>query len=517
MAVRSLLIKSAKRGATPAYVAVDLEPLGLLYVAAFVRRYSAHAVTVLDAQAGAAGVERTADGAWRMGMPDDAIRDAIRAARPHVVGISALFEVQQGEVLRVAALAKAVSPETVVVVGGLDAGVRHQEYLRARTVDLVVRGDGEETFLEILDRVDRGAALSGIAGTCERGTQHPPRVPRVPFDAYPYPDRAALPRAPYDGARAQAASFPFARRRPALLVQGSRGCRLRCAFCDIVAVQSEWSAHSPEYVADEVQHCVEDHGAREIVFVDDNFMLDKRWAARVFELIAARDLGIALDVMAGVAVWTLSETMIDLMARAGLYRVCLPIESGNPATLRFIRKPVDLDKVAAMIDYCNRRGLYTFANLIIGFPFETAEDIARTIAWGRGSGLDAVHYFIATPLPGARMYAIYEENGWLSPGESSRMTWRTRHFTRAELEGMAQEAARDYLRRRVRFYLDPRHARRYLLPKLASRQKLAYALRLGATLLGGSRARLPAATSRDDRLGAPAALPAHERLRKVAT
>jgi len=525
MAVRSLLIKSAKRGASEAYVAVNLEPLGLMQIAAFVRKYSAHMVSIIDAQADASCVTQTDDGAFRMGTPDVGLAQAIRDLAPRVVGISALFEVQQAEVLHLARLARAVVPEVLVVVGGLDAGVRYEEYLGSGCVDLVVRGEGEETFLDVLDRLDRGETLRGVPGTCERlddgaCRMNPPRVPQVPFDEYPYPDRESLPRAFYDDARTQGASFPFAREQPAFLIQGSRGCKLRCAFCDIVAVHDEWNAHSPEYVVDEIQHCVERYGAREVVFVDDNFMLDQRWAKRIFELVVARGIRVSLDVMAGVAVWTLSEKMIDLMIRAGVYRVCLPIESGNPETLRFIKKPVNLDNAKAMIDYCNRQGLYTVANLILGFPFETAEDIRRTIEWGTSSGLDAVNYFIATPLPGARMYPIYEENGWIERGEPPHVSWRTEHFTRTELESVAQEASDAYLTGRVRFYWDPRNALRYLVPKISSPRHLRYAFRMARhTVPRRARTRLPAATSRDDRVGrapvAPGAV--QERLRKVAT
>jgi len=510
MAARALLIKPPKRGSRPESVAVNFEPLGLMYLAAFVRKFSRHHVEILDAQAESPSIDSIGGGAYRMGMSDDALHAHVRRAAPAVVGISALFEMQEREVVRVARLVRDASPTTRVVVGGLDAGVRYEAYLACSAVDLVVRGEGEETFLEILAHVDHGAPLSGIAGTCERASDgtcrmNPPRVPRVAFDDYPYPDREALPRALYDAPRTQRASFPLARERPAFLVQGSRGCRLRCAFCDIVAVHDQLNAHSPEYVVDEIQHCVERYGAREVVFVDDNFMLDQRWARRVFELIAERGIEVSLDVMAGVSVWTLSRGMIDAMIRAGVYRVCLPVESGNPATLRFIKKPVDLAKTVEMIDYCNRRGLYTFANLIVGFPDETREDIQRTIDWGAAAGLDAVHYFIATPLPGARMYPIYETRGWIEHGEGGAVTWRTEHFTRDELEAIAQAASRAQMRRRLRFLVRPTNVVRYVLPKLRFRRGLRYAIRLGAEVVASVLVplgrRLPAATSRDDRIG----------------
>jgi len=514
MAVRAILIKPPKRGSHPRSVAVSFEPLGLLYLSAFVKKFSPHHVEVIDAQAEGAVVAELGPHDFRMGMADDALRERIRAARPDVVGISALFEMQEPEVIAVARLVKDVVPMARVVVGGLDAGIRHATYLASDAVDLVVRGEGEETFLDVLDHVDQGKPLVGIPGTCSRGPggearMNPPRVARVPFDEYPYPDRDALPRAAYDGRRAQSVAFPFARERPAMLIQASRGCRLRCAFCDIVAVHDQLVAHSPEYVVGEIRHMVERHGAREIVFVDDNFMLDQRWARRVFELVAESGLDVTLDVMAGVSVWTLSKSMIDTMVRAGVYRVCLPIESGNPETIAFIKKPVNLAKTVEMIDYCNRRGLYTFANLIVGFPYETRDDIRRTIDWGNASGLDAVHYFIATPLPGSRMYPIYEQQGWIEHGDRGAVTWRTAHFTREELETLAQDASRAQLLRRARFLARPRNAARYLWPKVSSPRRLRYALRLAAQAVAsavaawrGAPGALPSATSRDDRVRA---------------
>lgn len=486
MAIRTLLIKPRKVCAQRGSVQVSFEPLGLLAIAAFVRKYREHAVSFVDAQSESGHIYRGPDGLFRMGMSDALLRERIERERPDVVGISALFEANEIEVIALARLVKAVSPRTVVVVGGLDAGVRYKDYLRCEAVDLVVRGDGEETFAEILDRVDAQQSLSGIQGTCERSTlgdsvAHAPRVPVIPFDDYPYPARDLVPRELYDSHSAQRRSWPFAHDCPALLMQGSRGCKLKCAFCDIVAVQDQWHAHSPEYIVDEIEHCIRAYGMKEVTFVDDNFMMDKKWALRICELMIERKLNISLDIMSGTSVWTLSEATIDTMIAAGLHRVLLPIESGNPETLRFIKKPVDLDKVARMIEYCNRKGLYTYANLIIGFPFETERDIRTTIDWARTCGADQVNFNVAEPFVDARMYHIYEENGWIVHGPDK--SWRTKYFTREELETMARQAAREYTRNRFLFYLRPANIPRYLLPKIASVSKLKFAARMGLFVL----------------------------------
>src|SRR5262249_55300693 len=144
-----------------------------------------------------------------------------------------------------------------------------------------------------LDVVSRGETPSGIAGTAERIRQkaavgsalplagapapaatatsgrewdvrvNPVRKMRVPFDDYPYPDRDALPRALYDNRGNQRVSYPFAREYPAILIQSSRGCGLRCTFCEIISVFKVWQAHGAAYVVGEIEECVRKYGARE--------------------------------------------------------------------------------------------------------------------------------------------------------------------------------------------------------------------------------------------------------------
>jgi radical SAM superfamily enzyme YgiQ (UPF0313 family) len=221
-------------------------------------------------------------------------------------------------------------------------------------------------------------------------------------------------------------------------------------------------------------------------------------------LIVQRNLNISLDILSGVSVWTLSPEVIDLMIDAGLYRVVLPIESGNPKTLKFIKKPVDLDKAVTNIDHCNRRGLLTIANLIIGFPFETREDIEETFAWGRRSGLDAVNFYVAEPLHGARMYSIYRDNGWLEYENGVKTNWRTQYFDRAALEAMAERATREHIQRRLRFYMNPINAPAYLWPKLSSIEELRYSAQLAkqAMFTGVKRTHDPTRGERHNKIGA---------------
>lgn len=527
--VRALLIKPTNSGFDEKQLAINFEPLGLMHISSFVKKYSKHSIKVIDAQAQSKRISRLEDGRFRIGMSEDELGQLLRDYRPDVIGISCLFERLTDDALYIAGVVKSVLPGACVVLGGMDASTRYAEYLDSSHVDLIAVGSGEETFLEILDKVSRGEQLTGIDGTCERIgnadqglnskgplsaarvklarlTQtentisvsgrpirvNPTRKSKVKFDEYPYPDRDCLPRVLYDNPRNQAISFPFSRQMPAYLIQSSRGCGLRCTFCEIISVFDTWVAHSPEYVVGEMEECIRKYGAREFVFLDDNFMLNPQRVEKICALIVERGLEVTLDVLPGVSVWTLSEDIIDLMIKAGLYRVCLPVESGNPETLKFIRKPIDLVRTKELIDYCNRKGLLSHANLIIGFPYETAEDIRTTIEWGTNSGLDAINYFVAQPIKGARMYEIYEDNGWLHHHDAveradyswrAAESWRTEHFTSAELAAMTDRASSEYLLSRMKYFLWPPNAVKYLWPKINSINKFRYVFKVGMYVL----------------------------------
>ncbi len=498
---KALLIKPTNSHFDRSHLQVNFEPLGLMCLSAFVKKYSAHKVAIIDAQVQSSRVRPLEDGRVRMGMDSEEIADAVREHQPDVVGISCLFERLEDDALEIARAVKLVSARIVVVAGGMDAAVSKDVYLKSGAVDLVVIGEGEETFLDILDAVGRGGVPTGIAGTFEADgaggfRENPPRVARIPFDEYPYPDRDALPRSHYENRSNQRVSYPFSKNHPALLIQSSRGCSMKCIFCQIIAVCGQWRAHGAAYVVNEMEECIRKYGTREFIFLDDNFMLNPARVKEICDLIIERKLGVSIDILAGISVWTLSEPLIDRMIEAGLYRVILPVESGNPETLKFIGKPVDLDKTLSMIDYCNRRGLLTIGNLIIGFPFETEEDIGRTLAWGRRSGLDAIYYLVAQPIKGARMYAVYEDNGWLTSSHEGEAayhswwnsgSWRTQYFTADELGEIAARETSRHILRRILGLLRPSAFMRYLVPKIGTAARIRYVLRVALYVLLSGR------------------------------
>ncbi len=482
MPIKTLLIKPPKYAGDYDNVLFNFEPLGLLCIASFVKKFSSHQVSLLDMQSEAEGVAELADGRFRMEMSDEAFKKRLKEEAPEVVGITALFWVQDDIVIALAKKIKELSPKTVIVIGGLNSSISYKKFLEIGCIDLVVWGEGEESFLDILNRKEQNKPLSGIAGTCDKIDENgkltyrlnPPRTPQVPFDDYPFPDRELVDRSAYDNPENQSRSFPYSKRSPVVLMQTSRGCTLKCTFCSIIAVSNKWRAHSAEYVVDEIEECMKSFGSREFAFLDDNFMLDTDRVMKICSLIIERKLDITFDVMSGISVWKFNEKMIDLMVEAGLYRACLPIETGNPQTIKFIRKPINLKRMKQVIEHCLQKGVYTFANIIIGFPYETKEDIQRSIEWSNNSKLDAVNYHVAHPVEGAQMYEIYINNGWMIDNAH----WKTEHFSSVELARWSAEEFEKYNANRLKFYLNPLNVWRYLIPKLNSWENICYLWKL---------------------------------------
>lgn len=450
----------------PADIQVD-EPLGLMSLAAYVREHG-HDVRILDALRGN-GYYESGDGFFKSGLTDNELRSAFRAMpRPDLVGITSMFTMHSRGVHDTAAVVKAVWPNVLTVVGGSHASALPEWVLEDANVDLVVRGEGELTLMEILDRSLRGEAVGDVAGTyVRRDGRIVPNADR-PFiedvDALPPMARDLVDMATYlaEPYRNRVAMDP-----PRANVITSRGCPCRCVFCSIHSIwRNSYRARSPMQVVDEIEGLVKDHGVREIAFQDDNLTLNPKRMITICDEMIRRRLKVHWCTPNGVAIWTFTDELIEKMARSGCYKVTFGIETGCPATQKFIRKEqVKLERAADIIRACNRVGMWTHSSFIIGFPFETKEEVEQTIRFAVDSDLDFAAFFVATPFPGTPLFDIYRDENLLPElgpamrlhfqGHQSEAMCDTKHFTKEELTEKLHEAHRRFYQSRIKKFMNP--------------------------------------------------------------
>ena len=456
-------------------------PLGLAYLAAVVER-EGYEVRILDAFAsGALNIKR--DGEYvRAGLDDDDIQRYVREFAPQVVGISAAFTAVIRDSHHAARLVKEVDPQILTVFGGAHATVRPDEVLADENVDMVVKGEGEDTFLDIVrslgDR-DRLLSLPGTVVKPDGGIVHNADRPYIEdLDSLPFPAYHLLPMEVYLHKELYHTT-DWAMRPPRLNMVTSRGCPGRCVFCSIHGIWGfGWRARSPQSVVDEVEWLKRQWNIGEVAFQDDNITLDRERMVSICDGLLERRLDVRWCTPNGVAIWTLDEELIRKMRRSGCWRLSFGIESAWPETQKFIGKRVPLDKVDRIIRAANDSGMWTHGTFIIGFPFEPLESVEATIDYAVNSGLDFAHVYLASPYPGTRLYDIVTQEQLLPEGVErwsvNMAEWGTRYLTAQELNRLRAEAFTRILGRRMRRNLNPLRLRR----KVRSREDFRFLLRL---------------------------------------
>lgn len=443
------------------------EPLGLMYLAAFLRERGIQ-VEIFDAFLGIKS-KSSGGGFFKSGLSEGKIKDKITEFKPDIIGVTSMFTMHSKGAHDVARIAKEVSGDILVVFGGSHVCALPDIVLQDSNVDIVVIGEGEETLLEIVNRFACGSDLHDIYGTAIRGNGriqiNPARSFIKDIDTLPFPARDLIDMNIYlkDKYRNIFSMSP-----PRANVVTSRGCPFECLFCSIHSIwRHNWRAFSAKRVSDEIELLAKKFYVKEIAFQDDNLTLDKQRMHSICDEILKRRLKIKWCTPNGIAIWTLDKELIKKMKKSGCYRLVFGIETGSLKTQKFINKTqLNLEKMKDIIKYCNKVGIWTNATFIIGFPYETYEDVKTTINYALDSDLDYAVFYIATPFPGSQLYNIYKNEGLLplefdNPKEIKWIAAQqtpmcdTKYFKKEELAVCLKDAHRKFYKSRTYKFMNP--------------------------------------------------------------
>lgn len=434
-------------------------PLRVGYLAAAARQHG-HDVVVLDCLAAGWRTSQRDGDLTRLGLRDDEIEARIRQIAPDIVGISCMFTGFDGDTRRIAAVAKKALPKVPVVVGGAEASARPAAFADHPNIDLVVRSEGEQVFVDLLAHLEREGVLpDDLAGTAVKGQINPLAELIPDVDTIPFPARDLLPMDVY--LEDQHVVEPYAKRRPVGYICSSRGCPYNCLFCSTRKLWRKWRPRSPKNIVDEIQVLIDTYHIREINFVDDSFLVDRGRVLDLCNEIKRRNIDISWNVASGITIWRATEEVLHAMVETGYYRAGFPIESGDPAMLKYIRKPIDLDHVGEIIDFCHKLGLWTSGFFIIGFPEQTAESIEKTCLFAENCGLDMISVYILQPYAGSDVYTIMGELGLLNNPDAAastifHTTYCSKYFSADELNAKREEMVVRFTKKRLKRLLTPK-------------------------------------------------------------
>jgi anaerobic magnesium-protoporphyrin IX monomethyl ester cyclase len=378
-------------------------PFGIIQLAAYLEReVEGIEVEVLDCNA-----ERLD---WR------GLERYMESLEPDIVASSALATCNTYTVARTLETAKRVSPEILTVTGGQHFTATAQESLEAYPeIDVIVRGEGEETLKELVTNAGNPSNLRKVRGISLRQggriLHNPPRPPIPDLEALPFPG--------YHLVEGLVHRYHFTAmsgsRAPYALIEGSRGCSHSCTYCTQWRHwNGMWRGKAPRRIAEEMEYCYNRYGSRFIWLTDDNPGSGKR-LGEIAEEVLKRRLGEDLmwftqarcdDIVDG-------ERYLDKLRRSGLRWVLLGVESPEQSTLNGFRKDMKAEDAKRAVELLKENDIAAHTMFIIGHRKDTGASISRLREFVNELDPDLAIFTVLTPFPGSEIYESALRNGWI--------------------------------------------------------------------------------------------------------
>jgi len=402
----------------------SMPPLGLLYMGAVLEKEG------VDVRIVPADIKNLS---WKD------IKQEILDTRPDIIGIPSTTE-NRFQSFKLVKLAKKTYPQATVIMGGPHASMAAEDSLaRIPELDLVVRGEGEETIVELCRWHEDGKnpqALGSIAGISYREDGRVKSNPARPLikdlDSLPYPAFHLVPFEDYHF------TFPVPGKGelPAVNIMSSRGCPFKCNFC---ATPINWGRNvrmrSPENVVDEIERLIERYGIRVIFFFDDTFNVNAKRVEKICDLIIQRNLDIFWKC--DVRVDLIDRPLLAKMKQAGLFHLSFGLEAASERVRnQIIDKKVDIEDFHNLVKWCQELEVIPNVFFIYSHPTETWEEAKQTIKIIERYG-DKIEASIAILhiYPGTPLEKTARENGVLPKDFTWVKKYRSRIVTLPTAQG----------------------------------------------------------------------------------
>ncbi len=341
--------------------------------------------------------------------------EIIQDFNPDIIGFT-VNTGSVGAVLNISRIARRFNPDIKIVWGGAHPTVQAKTSLMNKEVDYVVMKEGEQTFLELVkdfDDKDFGGVL-GIGFKDENGEIriNEPRPLIENLDELPFPARHLV----IDKEKYPADAFGG--------IFSSRGCPFSCIYCSSYTVWGKKVRYrSVDNVIQEMKQVKKQFGTKHFFFVDDTFSLKKERAMEICDKMLEEDLNVEWHCQTRVD--CITEELVMKMKKAGCNCILIGVETGDPESMKKIKKAISLEKVREASKIFKKCGMPFNTYFMIGFPWETIDQINNTLSFMKEIDPTDASYAVVTPQPGTELYDIVRGDGLL-PDEKD-VDWSTFH------------------------------------------------------------------------------------------
>ena len=359
-------------------------PLGLGYLAAFLEDHN-HYVRIYNADKGEEEksfypitsnwerIKRHEN--YVKGLNDDQhlvwteIREIFRQSQADLVGITTMTTTLPSS-FKVASLCKEYSRHCQVVMGGIHPTVEPHRIMQNPNVDFVVKGEGEETLLELVQTLSSNSlALGEINGLGYRRkgilTMNPPRKMMPDINLLPFPGRHLVLRPDL-----------YSDEMGAIVT--SRGCPFKCTFCEAHNIWTRKVRYSTvDNVLAEMKEVINTYHVKGFRFDDDSFTIDRRRILELCQKIIDEKLEISWSCLSRVDL--VDDELLAAMKKAGCFKINFGIESGSDRIRQMINKGISNSHIYEALRLVRKNHIKFGCCFLIGLPYETEEDVWQSI------------------------------------------------------------------------------------------------------------------------------------------
>ncbi len=399
-------------------------------------------------------------------LSDDDVRALIAAEKPDVVGATAITpSIYKAE--RLLEIVREVHPEAVTVLGGIHATFMYSQVLaEAPYIDVIVRGEGEQIFVNLIKAIDCGnwpAARATIAGIAYRDGDKVLATPAAPtikdLDSIS-PDWSVLQWDKY-------IYIPMGKR--VAIPNMARGCPFTCSFCSQWKFWRDYRIRDPKKVVDEIETLMRDHDVGFFILADEEPTINKKKFVAFCEELIRRDLKILWGINTRVTDILRDEALLPLYRKAGLIHVSLGTEAAAQLKLDRFNKETTVAQNKKAIRLLREAGIVVEAQFIVGLENETRDTLEETYRMAQDWAPDLANWAMYTPWPFSDLFRDlgdkveifdYEKYNFVTP------IMKPDAMDRGELlDGVMKNYRRFYMRKALFSYpwAGSGERRRYLL------------------------------------------------------
>lgn len=361
-------------------------PLGLMYIEAYLDKFSHHETKIIDALAD--------------NLSYDNLKIRVEEFMPDIVGVTVLTHNIKSVAKTINAI-KSINHKFHLSIGGPHVTAYPNESIMLENVDSALSGYCEKSFMDLADAIEQHKNLKDIDGIILKTGNEiyiNETKQNISLDLLPFPDRIKNNFKKYYTPATQTDKVTT-------LISG-RGCPQRCTFCN---TYQKYESRSVTNIVDEIQYCY-GIGVEEIYFIDDTFNVTLDRVVSIANEILKRNLKIKWGFKARCD--NITAEMLQTIKKAGCVKIHYGVETGSDYGLKQLNKKITLEQIKQTFKLTKKYGIRTIAFFMLGCPHDkTKTDILNTIKFALEIKTDYAVFAIFSPYPDTISYKNAIEKG----------------------------------------------------------------------------------------------------------